>query len=79
MSRKDYRAAAALMAAAIAEGTAMAEATGDTAALRMAIAIAEGLAAMFAADNGRFNRQTFYGACGIADPWNPREMVGAFA
>lgn len=59
MSRKDYIAAARLIADEVE--------AADTAATPALERIARGLADLFAADNGRFDRGRFYFACALDD------------
>lgn len=63
MSRKHYREVAAVLAGDLA--------TCETDGERRKVAkIACSLSDVFKRDNGNFDRQRFYTACGL-DPWNP--------
>lgn len=73
MSRKDYIAAAAVIANEVKHINDMTPVRKTTAEQTLR-SVAEGLCSMFGQDNGRFNRSIFMTACGLGETVNPKHV-----
>lgn len=73
MSRKDYVAAASVIANEVKHISDMTPVRKLTAEQTLR-SVAEGLCSMFGQDNGRFDRQLFMRACALGETVNPKHV-----